>query len=587
MGIEWIILLLLLVEYSIFLPKIFVKAGEKDWKGYIPVYNLIVMIKVMKKPWWWILFMLSPGVNLLMLMAMNLELARTFNLFKPLDTLLAIFIPHAILPKIATGKDIVYTGPTDWTNEKQREIRKVSDMIVLALVSVGIFNAFIALYKLVGAKDKKGVKTIVKEWGDALLFAIVAASIIRTFFMEAFKIPTPSMEKNLLVGDFLFVSKVSYGPKIPQTPIAFPFVHHTLPLVETRSYLHLFELPYFRLPGLGKVERNDVVVFNFPCGDSVQLDKQNETFYQIVTDQAFKEFFEGGGFKFKNDSKKLYDEFEKVKTTLKKQYIQRQMDNGNLTVRPVDKEDHYIKRCVAIPGDTLKIIKGVLYINGKRSGDTPKMLYNYIVESEMDLGDQNVFKNMLKENFDVNLQSSQVGPRGFMAPFTNDQIGEIYTSYSKDKVHKMESLPGEYDTYVDRVDNVGNPYYSYYPTFPNDRSYNWTGDNFGPLWIPQAGATVKLTLKNLPLYRRIISVYEHNKLAVKGTDIYINDKKVSSYTFKQDYYWLMGDNRQNSLDSRYWGFVPEDHVVGKGVLVWFSSDPEAGVRWNRIFKSIE
>lgn len=580
MGLEWIILLLLFIEYSIFLPKIFAKAKiTETWKGYLPVYNLMVMIKVMKKPWWWILFLLAPGVNLLMLMAMNLELARTFNMYKAGDTLLSIFLPHVTLAQIALKKEIAYKGPADWKNEKDREIRKVSDMIVLALVSVGIFNVAIALYKIVGAKDKPGHKTIVKEWGDALLFAIVAASIIRTFFLEAFKIPTPSMEKNLLVGDFLFVSKISYGPKIPQTPIAFPFVHHTMPLIETKSYLDLFTLPYYRLPGMGKVQRNDVVVFNFPAGDSVQLDRQNETYYQIVTDEAFRMYVQNEGASFINNTTLLFNGFEKKKDYYKMLYRNQLIEAGNIAARPVDKEDHYIKRCVAIAGDTIKVVNGNLYVNGKRSGDTENMEYNYIITpTNNDLRNIEVVRERLKEDYDITRSDvHEVGDGRMWITIKNKDLKDLHTFFGgKQNFERFNDTTGIMEYNVN----------SYYRVFPSNRSYDWTNDNFGSLWIPKAGVKVNLDMKNLPLYQRIIDVYEHNDLKIKGNDIYINGKKATSYTFKQDYYWLMGDNRQNSLDSRYWGFVPEDHVVGKGVLVWFSSDPEGGVRWNRIFKLI-
>lgn len=590
MGIEWIILLLLFVEYSIFLPKIFAKAGiTETWKGYVPVYNLMVMIKIMKKPWWWILFMLVPGVNLLMLMAMNLELARVFNLYSAGDTLLSIFVPHALLPKIALKKEIVYTGPTDWTNTKHREIRKVSDMIVLALVSVGIFNVAIALYKMVGAKDKPGSKTLVKEWGDALLFAIVAASIIRSFFLEAFKIPTPSMEKNLLVGDFLFVSKMSYGPKLAQTPVAFPFVHHTLPVVETKSYLNIFELPYYRLPGFGSVQRNDVVVFNFPCGDSVQLDRQNETYYQIVRDEAYRMYIGGLGDIRRISPDSLIAGFKPKMAAYMSAYRNSLVEQGKLGVRPVDKEDHYIKRCVAVAGETVEVKNGNLYVNGELSGNTDKMQYNYRIA----LPDvPETLAEQLKEDYDIyksdHYQTDQYGGTRRRTDETSTPIVTV----SNDKIRAFRE---QFKTlFVERVNNpkgwsknVGlYSYLSWFQIFPNHPDYDWSNDNFGPLWVPKKDAKIDLNLKNLPLYERIIGVYEHNKLQVKGNDIYINDQKATSYTFKQDYYWLMGDNRQNSADSRYWGFVPEDHIVGKGVLVWFSSDPEGGVRWNRIFKLI-
>ena len=585
--IEYIILLILIVEYSIFLPKIFEKAGEEKWRGYIPFYNLFYMIRIMKKPWWWIFFLIVPGVNFLMLIAMNLELARVFGRFSAGDTLMAIFLPWVMLPKLAMDNSITYVGPTDWTNTKHREIRRVSDMIVLAFVSVGIFNVVVALFQLLGSKDKPGHKTMVKEWGDALLFAIVAASIIRTFFLEAFKIPTPSMEKNLLVGDFLFVSKLSYGPKLPQTPIAFPFVHHTLPLVETKSYLEIFQLPYLRLPGFGSIQRNDVVVFNFPCGDSVILDRQNETYYQVITDQAWLNFNATEGSNYKTPLEKR-NAFEAKKSYYKKMVRDMLIENDNLTRRPVDKEDHYIKRCVAIPGDVIEIRHRRLYVNGKRSGDTEKMEFNYAIKRQQGF-DPAEEKENYKESYDISASDFRVFDDYVVFPTTEENAAEIKTKYKNNLIEMSDTAYGaNHKFYYWHDDNNNRQGYPsrYYDVFPNDTSYNWTKDNFGPLKIPKEGETVKLDLKTLPLYRRIIHVYEKNKLEVKGNDIYINGVKTDKYTFKQNYYWLMGDNRQNSLDSRFWGFVPEDHVVGKGVLVWFSTDPEAGVRWSRIFTRI-
>ena len=578
MGIEYIILLILLVEYSIFLPKIFAKGGINEKSGYLPLYNIFVMIKLMKKPWWWILFLPVPGVNLLMLMAMNLELARVFNLYTAGDTLLSIFVPHILLPKIALKEEVKFNGPTDWKNEKDRKIRKLSDEIVLFMVSVGIFNVAIALYKMIGAKDKQGSKTIVKEWGDALLFAIVAASIIRTFFLEAFKIPTPSMEKNLLVGDFLFVSKISYGPKIPQTPIAVPFVHHTLPLVESKSFLEIFTLPYYRLPGLGKVQRNDVVVFNFPAGDSVKIDEQDKTYYQIIVKNAFKAFKNAEGRKYEN-ALQLINEFEKKKTAYMNSYRESLISENMIIRRPVDKEDHYIKRCVAIADDSLEIKDGDLYINKKRSGDTENMQYFYVVTPTRSVFMGDELKQKFKEDFDIDEKDIMIIDGGrFFINIPNKHKKEIAAIFGGMKclVKAIEPRGSSFNMNSD----------SYFDVFPNDVRYDWSKDNFGPLWVPKRGKTAKLNSKTLALYRRIIEVYENNSVKVKGEDIFINNKKVTEYTFKQDYYWLMGDNRHNSLDSRFWGFVPEDHVVGKGVLVWFSNDPNAGIRWNRIFSLI-
>ncbi|MFI5203989.1 MAG: S26 family signal peptidase [Flavobacteriales bacterium] len=583
---EYIILFILIAEYFVFLPAIFEKAGTEKWKGYVPFYNFFVWIKIMKKPWYWILFLIIPGVNFLMLIAMNLELARAFNRFSTQDTLLAIFLPHYIIPKLALDKSIVYVGATDWTVTKQRVIRKQSDQVVLFCMSFGIVNALVFLFKLVGSKDKADRKSIVKEWGDAVLFAIVAASIIRAFFLEAFKIPTPSMEKNLLVGDFLFVSKISYGPKLPQTPIAVPFVHHTLPIVNTKSYLEIFKVPYFRLPGIGKVERNDVVVFNFPAGDSVFLDAQDQTYYSLLELKAFQRFYQ-------YEAHNL--EWGKPGTVVKKYYAKRdlylsmirteEIENGNIVVRPVDKEDHYIKRCVALPGDVIYVKDNQLYVNGKPSGNTPKMQFNHKVTMHFQTEQM---RDKLKEGFDVNYDdfikafaNRSRNDSIIEIPVVNERLNDFKAFFKGNYVGVVNHPLGYYQRNPDRC----------FPIFPNAPNYSWTSDNFacdslGPLRIPKKGATVNLTLLNLPIYKRIIQVYEKNTLDVKGNDIFINGKETSKYTFKQDYFWLMGDNRQNSADSRFWGFVPEDHIVGKGVFVWFSSDPESGVRWNRIFTAI-
>lgn len=581
---EYIILFILIAEYFIFLPMIFEKAGVEKWKGYVPFYNFFVWIRMMQKPWYWMIFLLIPGVNFLMLIAMNVELARAFNRFSIVDTLLAVFLPHYMVPKIALDKEIQFVGPTDWTSTKQRVLRKQSDQVILFLLSFGIVNVLVFLFKLFGSKDKADRKSIVKEWGDAVLFAIVAASIIRAFFLEAFKIPTPSMEKNLLVGDFLFVSKMSYGPKLPQTPIAIPFVHHTMPFVHTKSYLEIFKVPYYRLPGFGKVKRNDVVVFNFPAGDSVFLDAQEQTYYSLLEIKAFQRFYQ-------YEANNL--EWGKPNTITRKYWAKRsfyldmirqeELEAGNIVVRPIDKEDHYIKRCVAIPGDVIYVKNNQLYVNGKPSGNTPKMQFNHKI---MLLSDSEMIRERLKEDFDINFDDvakafSNRSDTTIDIPVSNERLKD-FKDFFKENYHGMVEHPlGFYQR---------NPNYCF-PIFPNHPSFPWTSDNFacdtlGPLKIPAAGATVKLTIDNLPLYRRIIDVYEHNNLVVKDDIIFINGKNVNSYTFKQDYYWLMGDNRQNSADSRFWGFVPEDHIVGKGVFVWFSSDPESGVRWNRIFTAI-
>lgn len=569
--IAYILLYLLIAIYFISLPKIFLKAGRtKNWEGYVPGYNLYVWLKIMKKPWWWLLLMLVPGVNFLMLFVLNVELARTFNQRSTADVLKMVFLPWYFIPVLAFQPQYTYVGPMEFTTVK---------------------------------------KTRYREWFDALLFAVIAATIIRTFFLEAFKIPTPSMEKNLLVGDYLFVSKISYGAKLPETPISFPFTHNTMPFFETKSYLEIFTLPHLRLPGLGSVKRNDVVVFNFPAGDSVITDKSDRTYYQVLRDDAWNTYTN----MIKNqkraidlgtaDSMIVYD-FAAVQDNYIQQVRKRYALQNKLIWRPVDKRDNYIKRCVALPGDVIEIIDRQLYVNGIVSGNTDSMQFNYKVSAGMILpeayrgNEPNPealrFAAKMKEKFDINSSEVMIlnGIRGrsnvdnnvFVVPATARKLKFLEQYYGADKIQPYVRKKGHYFNYGSMYDMYDD--YRFLPIFPNDIQYDWTEDNFGPLTIPGKGETVAINLQTLPLYRRIIEVYEKNKLEIKNGEIYINGSKSDSYTFQMNYYWLMGDNRQNSADSRFWGFVPEDHVVGKAVLIWFSKDPETGVRWSRILNGI-
>lgn len=362
-------------------------------------------------------------------------------------------------------------------------------------------------------KVKKG---FFREWFDAIIFAVVAATIIRLFLIEAYTIPTSSMEKSLLIGDFLFVSKVSYGPRIPNTPIAFPFAHHTMPGTDsTKSYSELIKLPYFRLPGFGSIENNDVVVFNFP-----------------------KEDF-----------------------------------------RPVDKRENYIKRCVGIPGDTLEVRERELFINGAQAEQPEDMQYSYNVKT-----DGSGFNPKVLRKLDIT-EGGRVSNQGdFSLTMTDEAVDQVSKFNNVKDVTPTISRKGDYAEYI----------------FPNSdaamesnkgKKFFWNVDNFGPIWIPQKGATVQLTLDNLPIYERIITLYEGNELRLSEGLIYINGSETSEYTFKMDYYFMMGDNRHNSADSRFWGFVPEDHIVGKAVFIWLSLDNAASglserIRWKRLFSLI-
>ncbi|MBI5219440.1 MAG: S26 family signal peptidase [Bacteroidia bacterium] len=417
---------------------------------------------------------------------------------------------------------------------------------------------------------KRGVKKQTKlvEWIDALIFAVVAATLIRMFFIEAFTIPTPSMEKTLLVGDYLFVSKVSYGPKIPNTPLSFPFAHHTLPLTdETKSYLEWLNWPYHRLAGLSKIKNDDIVVFNFPEGDTVCIKNQAPSYYQLIREYGRKVLWTPNNY------------------TGEKPF-------GDIIARPVDKRENYIKRCVAIPGDTIKIIDGILFVNGKQQGDIEKMQYDYLVETnEYDINHK-VLRKLGITEYDI--ESSKSKPKVQDAVYVlNDSLKPNSINLRNVSVYPLTKENAESIKNLSNVKSVKKIINrKYYPIdiFPHSPNYKWNVDNFGPLWIPKKGITVNLTLENLPVYERIISLYEGNKLRIDGDKIFINDKPATTYTFKMDYYWLMGDNRHNSADSRYWGFVPEDHVVGKAVFIWLSLDKDktflGKIRWGRMFRFI-
>lgn len=411
-----------------------------------------------------------------------------------------------------------------------------------------IFDIYITkfIYRYVGQRNEEMCKRsesyrVAYEWINSLIFAVVVATIIHTYIFQLYVIPSSSMEKSLLVGDYLYVSKLSYGPKMPNTPIAFPFVHHTMPFSATKkSFSESVHWDYKRLAGPSKVERGDVVVFNFPAGDTVLLQKQDVTYYDVLRSYQAQFGMEEG-------RNKLFADFTVI-------------------ARPVDKRENYVKRCVAIAGDTVKIIGSKLFINGEEETDREGRQFLYSVQTASPLSPKVFDKLNITESFGN-------GSR-YEMPLTLETAREL------------EQLPSVI-AMTQYVAQGTNP-----DIFPNDDiNYGWNQDNFGPLWIPKAGVSVDLTLENLPLYSRIIDVYEENDLEVKDGVIYINGEAASNYTFKMDYFWLMGDNRHNSADSRFWGFVPEDHVVGKAEVVFLSLDAKksfpANIRWDRLFKSVK
>lgn len=403
---------------------------------------------------------------------------------------------------------------------------------------------------------KRGVKkqTKVVEWIDALIFAIIAATVIRMFFFEAYTIPSSSMEKSMMVGDYLFVSKLSYGPKLPNTPLSIPFTHHTLPLTRSvKPYSEAIHWPYKRIAGTGKIKRDDIVVFNFPAGDTVILGNENPDYYDQLRRTALVQQY-----KYAGEGKSI--SFEKAKNIARGEL---RMSGYRVITRPVDKRENYIKRCVGIPGDVLEMKDTELYVNGEKSKHFKGLQYAYRVTTNGTPINKVKLQNMGVSSEDLNAW--------------NDE----YFHLTADMLKKIEALPNVISVQRVRDDDQ---------VFPYTPGYPWTRDDFGPLTVPKKGETVRLDLTNLPLYERVIGVYEGNQLHVRDSVIYINGRPADSYTFKMDYFWMMGDNRHNSLDSRYWGFVPEDHIVGKAYFIWLSLDKDEKlfnkIRWKRMFRFV-
>jgi signal peptidase I len=516
-----IIALIYFVGIRIGTQKIFTKLGIPAWKAWVPVVCSIEWYKLVDKPSWWTVWLFVPGVNIFYWAGQLTRMAVAHGRFSFLDSIGATIGAPIYWPWLAYNPNISYISPD-------------------------------------GLKpgQKPFVKTRAREWADALIFAILAAFLIRTFIAEPYTIPTPSMEKTLLVGDFPFVSKFHYGARFPMTPIAIPFFHHTIPMLNVPAYLEWIKVPYSRIGGLQKVKRNDMVVFNFPAGDTVAIERQEMSYYDLVRIADFQ---------LKQQGISNMTAIDAVRA----QY--------HIKARPVDKRENYIKRCVAVPSDVLEVKDGVLFINNKKAYEPENVYLPYNV----------IFKDGLQFSND-NLSEYEL--EDISGRFNGLPQGHKVYLIKRDVIEKLKNFPS--------VENIV-PFF--YPKdqnedmieaiFPNNfNHYQWNVDNFGPIVIPAAGMKLMLNDSTIWQYKRLIEIYEGNKLELKDGKIFINGAETNEYTCKLNYYWMMGDNRHNSQDSRYWGFVPEDHIVGKAWFIWLSLDYNGDifhkVRWSRLFTNI-
>lgn len=533
------ILIFLIVSYfllSISLYLLFPKAGVEAVKGLIPGVNFMEWCKLIGRKPSHALWLLFPIVNLFIFAAMAVDLVRSFGKLQFKHTAAAVIYAPAIFFKLAKTPEDKYIGPTII-----REAEYVK--------SLEEAKAAGDAYRLKQLEEKNPYKkSIAREWVESIVFAVFAAAFIRMFLIEAYVIPTPSMEGSLNVGDFLFVSKAHYGIRTPMTIAMIPLLHNQIPIINKESYLSKPSLNYHRFPALEKIEAGKPIVFNWPVGDSVYITSSRSYFVSQIERQP--------------------EYIQQDRELLSK------VQNKDFVVRPLDKKDHYIKRCVAGPGDSLMIIDRQLYLNGKAVKNPKHLQYLYQIQLPQNISINN--KKLDQWGIDIG-DNAAGGSQLFVG-------GQAYLHLDNEQVERLKSMDA----------NVVVQPYPHLPEptklFPFDTiiGKNWSLDNYGPIWIPKSGVTTKLNIHNLAFYRRIIEVYEQNTVEIKGQDIYINGKKADNYTFKQDYYWAMGDNRHNSEDSRAWGYVPFDHIVGKPLFIWFSTKEgniRNGINWDRLFMS--
>ncbi|PKR81737.1 signal peptidase I [Brumimicrobium salinarum] len=613
--------------------KSFPKAGRKSWEAFIPGYNYAIASKIAGQQAWWALLMIIPGIHIIMWMIFNVSYIRKHGFFSLWDTLQGIFFPFIIMSKIANDENIKPEFTTDWENQKDIERRKNGDHLVLFL-TLPIIGHLVALTLGALQKKKKGRKTIIKEWGDSILFALIAASAIRTYVFEPFQIPTGSMEKTLLVGDFLVVNKVAYGSKVPVTPLSFPLVHNTIPWINVKSYTQIEKLEYTRLPGWTDVQNYDVVVFNYPSGDTAVYDPRmpnglmGHDYHGIVNSEARRLFEESiDRNKIPNSNALLQERRKKLSTQYNGQVLDsvmqleaqkldrnlqkkiegiygefidnidfwknkarheiavnkrtfsngegRMIDHYGVVYRPVDKRENYIKRCIGIAGDSIEIRDAQVYVNGKKAPIFEYQNLQFRVKN-INIPSPRVMK--AKYGLEINRDYYNNGQVMNLTASELDMLKKDYPDAIFELVNPQRKNVKQQSA-SEKVNNL-----NYYPKSFN---HNNTVANFESFWVPKKGVTIELTPHNVAWYERVITAYELHDFEEKDGAYYIDGKKTSTYTFEMNYYWMMGDNRYNSADSRVWGFVPEDHIVGKASMVWYSKDPNGGVRWNRLFTGIK
>lgn len=535
-----ILFILFYIALSISLYFVFEKAGEAGWQGLVPGLNFVVWSRLIGRKGRYAAWMLFPIVNIFIFAGLAIDMVRSFGKFSFWQSVAAVIFTPIFFFYLGLSKEEKYLGPA-LLQEKE---------FFAKLEEAKAANNTRLVRKMEANNPYQ--KSPTREWAEAIIFAVFAAAFIRMFLIEAYVIPTSSMEGSLLVGDFLFVSKAHYGIRTPKTIAMVPLLHNRLPIVDGESYLKKPDLPFYRLPALESIDRNDPVVFNYPEGDSVY----------VFPTRTWSIYDYRRGAVLEADTYTRTNYYQQIKS-----------GSAKLVTRPVDKKDHYIKRCVAIAGDTIEIRDRQLYINGKEAVNSQYLQYIYIVRFPAGT-------RINTQNFaDWGISTEDI------RQIESDFMVLILSEEQKQKIQAMDP------NITIEVANIGGMEDNPNKVFPHDAAhYQWTIDNFGPLYIPKKGATITLTPETLAPYERVISVYEDNDLEVKNGKIYINGQETNQYTFKMNYYWMMGDNRHNSEDSRIWGFVPEDHIVGKPLFIWFSTKEGSignGIRWNRIFTSAD